>query len=811
MLKNYLTVAFRIMRRHKAFTFINIAGLALGMACSIMIALFIVHETNYDLFYEKTDRIFRVYVDAVDEGQNFRGAWTAPPMARALLQDFPEIEAAARLSPWPGEYVISTRGKLFLEKGIKFADTSFFEIFSYPFIYGDPSTALDDPAAIVLTRDIAEKYFGHENPLGETLTLVERKRDFKVTGVIENPPLNSHISFDMMASLKSNASSAGTSWGQHTYFTYVLLREDASAPGLEIKFPDFVRRHYGAQFFADTGMSFDEYNRQSGNRYGFRLESLPEIHLNKNVMDNLSVKGNTGYLRIFSAVALFVLLIACFNFMNLSTARFAHRSREVGIRKVIGSHRKQLVAQFLGESLFLSSISLLLALGLTSLALPAFAGLVQRPLVIADLGRGFFPLYLGGITLLVGLAAGSYPALFLSSFPPQATIKGWLSARGKSHVFMRRGLVLVQFMIGFAVIFGTGVIFRQMSYLRNQTLGFDKDQVVVIHRAKTLGDSGDAFDRELLSHPEILEVSRSESLPGRHFDPNGHRLEGWPATKDTILMTTYVDARFADLLGLEVIDGRFFSPEIPSDKTSAVVINERAVRELGLSEPVGKRLHKEYGGAKEGEFVTIIGVLRDFHFDSLHHEIQPMLLRFLSPGEWAYTSAKVRAERLPQTLALIERTWAAFTGGQPFEYSFLDEDFGALYDSERRAGKTLAIFSALAILVACLGLYGLISFAAEQRMKEIGIRKTFGASVANLTGLLSREVLILVIAAVIVAALPAYYFVQKWLQNFAFRIAVSPLMFAATAAAILVVAFLSIAARAFRTAAANPIDTLRYE
>jgi putative ABC transport system permease protein len=446
-----------------------------------------------------------------------------------------------------------------------------------------------------------------------------------------------------------------------------------------------------------------------------------------------------------------------------------------------------------------------------SLTLPAFGRLVQRPLALADLGRGFFPFYLGGITLLVGLAAGCYPALFLSSFKPQATIKGWLAARSKSHVFMRRGLVLVQFVIGFAVIFGTGVVFRQVHYLKNQTLGFDQDQVVVIHRAKALGTSADAFDRELLSHPEILEVSRSESLPGRHFDPNGHRLEGWPASKDTTLMTTYVDPRFANLLGLNVIDGRFFSPEIPSDATSAVVINERAARELGLSEAVGKRLHKEYGGAKEGEFVTIIGVLGDFHFDSLHRKIQPMLLRFLSPDEWGYTSVKVRPERLPQTLSLIERTWAAFTGGQPLEYSFLDEDFGALYDSERRAGKTLAIFSTLAILVACLGLYGLISFAAEQRMREIGIRKTFGASVANLTGLLSKEVVFLVSAAVLISSLPAYYFTQNWLKNFAFRIGVSPLMFIAAALAILAVAVLSIAVRAFRAAAANPIDTLRYE
>ncbi len=809
--KNYLTIAARVMKRHKAFSSINIAGLGVGMACSIMIGLFVIHESGYDRFHANSDRIYRVYADIADNTGSWRGAWTPPPLAEALLGDFPEVEAAARYSPWPGESLITARGKSFLEKDIKFADASFFTIFSYPFIYGNPETALENPGTIVISRAVAEKYFGHDDPLGETVTFEDRQRDFTVTGVIENPPPKSHFQFDMVATLASSTSSTVTRWTQNTYFTYILLREGASATALEAKFPEFTRLHYGPQFFADTGTRYEDFYDKGDHHFGFRLESLTDIHLNKNVTDNLSFKGNTATLKLFSAVAFFLLLIASINFMNLATARSAHRSREVGIRKVLGSRKKQLVVQFLGESLLVSTIALVLSLGTIALVLPAFARLAQRPIALRDLGTGMFPFLLVGITLVVGLTAGSYPAIFLSSFTPQTTIRGRLAVRGKGQIFLRRALVLIQFAISFAVIFGTGVISSQMAFLRNRTLGFDKDNVVVIHRAAALGDSAGAFENELLAHSDILNVSRTESLPGRHFNPNGHRVEGAPATEERALMTIYVDERFADLLGLELSAGRFFCRDVPTDATTAVVINERAARELGLSDPLGKRLHKDYGGAKEGEFVTIIGVLKDFHFSSLHQEILPMLLRPLSPENWALTSVKVRGERLPRTLALIEKTWEKFTGSQPFQYSFLDQDFGALYDSERRTGKIFLAFSVLTILVACLGLYGLVSFAAEQRTREIGIRKTFGASVANLAGLLSREVIVLVGVSAVIASPPAFFIAEGWLRNFAYRTSIHPLMFVVTGTMVVSVAFLSVSFKAVRAAGANPVETLRYE
>lgn len=813
MLKNYLTVALRLMNRHPAFSFINIAGLAAGMACSVLIGLYIVHETSYDRFHEKAGRIFRVYADIRDDEGAFRGAWTSPPLANALLEDFPEVEAAARLSPWPREWLIAAGEKSFLEKGIMFADASFFKVFSYDFLAGDRETALASPNRVVLSRTAAERYFGSGDPVGRTLTIRDLKRDYRVTGVIEDPPLNSHLQFDILVSLVGTSQAAGTRWTNNTYFTYVLLREGTSARNFEDKLPEFTKRHYGPQFLADTGKRYEDYfdKGPDGRHHGYRLEPLTDIHLNDEVADTLSLKGNAAQLKLLSAVAFFILLIAGINFMNLSTARFAHRSREVGLRKVLGSRRGQLIAQFLGESLLFSLTALVLALGAIALVLPAFGRLAQRPLVFRDILGGGFPALLAGVVLIVGLAAGSYPACFLSSFAPQAVIKGRFAVRGKGHSALRKGLVLIQFAVGFAVIFGTGVIARQMDFLNRRALGFDKGHVIVIGRANALGPSAEAFENELLSRPDILQISRSEAMPGRHYDSTGHVLEGRPVSEERTLMMTHVDERFADLLGLRLAAGRFFSSEVPTDRTSAVVINETAAKALGLSEPLGARFHKTFGGAQPGDFVTVIGVVKDFHFASLHYEIMPMIFRPLTPEDWRLSSVKVRGERLPQTLAAIEKIWEKYTGGQPFKYTFLDQDFGALYESEKRAGEIFAVFSFLAVLVACLGLYGLVSFAVEQRMKEIGIRKTLGASTAGLTKILSQEVLILVGLASAVASAPAYFLARDWLRNFAFRVSISPLMFAATAAGLLLIAFLSVAFRAVRAAAQSPVATLRHE
>jgi putative ABC transport system permease protein len=810
MFKNYLTVALRNVRRHKGFSVINIAGLAVGMAASILIAIFVLHELSFDRYHEKADRIFRV-VTQFDPGGEKRGAYTVPPMAQAMLDDLSEVEQAARLSLWPRNYLVRYEDTLFLEKGIIFADASIFDVFTIPFILGNPGTALLDPNTIVITQDIANKYFGNMNPLGKSLRFEDRDRDFKITGVIENCPATSHFQYEMIASLVSSPTAFETGWGGHTYFTYILLRDGHTRSQLNAKLPDFCRKHWGAYYYAETGQTYDEYMESGKDYYGFSLEALSDIHLNRGVIDYLSVKGNRTYVYVFSVIALFILLIACINFMNLSTARFAHRSKEVGVRKVLGSNKKQLMWQFLGESVLLSLFALVFGVLLVKIVLPAFRNLASRQLEL-DLFQSVFTLpILIGFAIFVGIIAGCYPAFFLSSFQPARTVKGSGGQKSKGNILLRRALVILQFAATFGIFFGTMVISHQLQYVRSRQLGFNKEHVVVIHRADALGKQADAFKQELLRYPSITTISDTESLPGRHFNPNSHRLEGRPATETPTLHTMYGDPDFVELLDLEIVQGRYFSPEISTDRTSAVVINERAVKELGLTDALGKRLHKEFGGAKPGEFVTIIGVLKDFHFNSLHYEILPMIIRPLSERRWNFTSVRIGPKNIPESLAQIEKTWNTFTGGQPFEYSFLDEDFDNLYRNEQRMGQIFSVFAGLAIFIACLGLVGLISFTAEQRTKEIGIRKVLGASVSKIIYLLSREVVVLVFVAALIAAPIAYYGMHKWLENFAFRIGISPFMFILTAFGTLAIALLSVSFRAVKAAQANPIDSIRYE
>ncbi len=810
MFRNYLKVALRNFKRHKGYSFINIADLAIGMTCSILIAIFVFYELSFDKHHEKASQIYRVGAQ-FGPSTDMRGAFTAPPMAQALLDDCPEIVHAARYSPWPRNYLVSVGEKKYLEKGIKYADASIFDVFTIPFIAGNPKTALSDPLTIVITEDIARKYFGDENPLGKSLKFEDRKEDYLVTGVVENCPDNSHFQFDMIASYISTQGSRDTSWMGHSLFTYITLQDGDSPSQLEAKFPNFILKHFGPQFFTQTGQRYEDYLKDEKNYYVYFLEPLLDIHLRSDTNENLSIKGRIAYIYVFSIIAIFILLLACINYMNLSTARFSKRSKEVGIRKVLGSGKKQLVFQFIGESVLFSFIALALSILIVKTVLPAFSNLADRQLSFHLFDNVYVLPVLIGYALFVGILAGSYPAFFLSTCQPALTIKGSLYKKAHGNLLLRRALVILQFSITVFIFLGTFVISSQLKYVQNRQLGFDKEQIVVIPRAYTLGRQANAFKQELLEYSSILSLSNTESLPGRHFNPNGHRLEGRPATEEHTLYTMYGDHDFLKLLNLKIVEGRYFSRDIPTDATSAVVINETAVKELGLKEPIGKCFHKEFGDAAEGELVTIIGVLRDFHFHSLHHEILPMIIRPLSEKEWFYTSIKIRPENIKESLGLIEKTWSKFSGGQPLEYSFLDEDFNNLYRAEQRTGKISTIFFFLAIFIACLGLLGLVSFSAQQRTKEIGIRKVLGASLSRITYLLSREVMILVIVSTFIASPIAYFAMSNWLQNFAFRIKMTVWMFILTALAIMFMAILTISYQAIKAACANPADALKYE
>jgi len=810
MLRNHFKVALRIVKRHRGFSFINIAGLSLGIAASLLIGIYLKHELSFDRHNEYAERIYRVCARS-GVTNPWQGAWTAPPMAAAMKAELPEIQETVRMSPWPRTIYVKSQEKSFLERGVIFADSSIFDVFTLPMQMGDPQTALAEPFTLVISQTIAKKYFGNNNPLGMTLHFQDGNQDYKVTGVIEDSSPLSHFQYDMIASLVSTRSSRDTSWGSHTYFTYLLLHPGKDPADLEDKFPEFVKRHWGAYQEADTGMSLDELMKDENYQYGHFLEPLLVIHLNPEVTDTLSIKGSPSSIYVFASIALIILLVACINFMNLSTARFAHRFKEVGVRKVLGSNRKQLIVQFLGESSLLAFLALGLSLLLLPLVLPAFSKLAQRELSLSILLEPTSLMLLLGIALLVGVLSGSYPAIFLSAFQPNWTLRGGRSGQAHSHLYLRRALVVFQFGVTFVILFGTLVISSQLKFLRHKDLGFDKDQILVIHGAPDLGRQFEAFHQELQRYPEIKTIANTESLPGRHFNPNSHVLEGRPRNEHVTLNTIYADSKLVELLDLKLVGGRFFSPEIPSDATSAVVINETAVKELGLEDPVGKRFHKEFGGAKPGEFVTIIGVLKDFHFHSLHRPILPMLIRPLSSSTWNFTSVKIHSMDLPATIGRIEQAWHRFTGGQPFEYSFLDEDFNRLYQDEQRTGTIFTVFALLAVVIACLGLFGLVSYMAERRTKEIGIRKVLGAGVFGIVSLLSREVVILVGIAVLATCPLAYYVMSRWLQNFAFRISLHPSYFILALLLTVSLSLFSIGYRVIKAAQGNPANALKYE
>jgi len=804
MFKNYLKIALRNLFRHKGYSFINITGLAIGMACAMLILLWVQNELSFDRHYEKASQIYRVVVDFGMEGR--KGAYTPPPLAAALKKDFPEVKQVTRVDPWQRNLLIHFEGKSFLEKNIKGADTNIFNVFNIPFIQGDPKTALKEPNSIVITEKMARKYFGKKNPLGKSITINNPKNLYEVTGVVANCPKNSHFYFDFIRYRDWK----GDSWGSHCLFTYIVLPKNYNYSELEAKFPDFIIRNMGSYIKQEYGVSINKYFKDEKNVYKFHLQPLSDIHLNASIIDESPSQGNYIYVYIFSIIAIFILFIACINFINLSTARASTRTREVGLRKVLGSNRKMLIRQFLSEAVLLSFISTLLALLIAELVLPYYNQLIGRTLSINFFDQPVFFLILFSAPLLIGLLAGSYPAFYLSSFQPLAVLRNTLRP-GSKRSGLRTVLVVFQFAITVIIFLSMFIIFRQSRFVQHANLGFNQEQILVIQRAYTLRENLETFKQELLTYPDISCVSYTDSLPGRHFDPNGHRLERRPLSEEYTLYTMYGDHDFANLLDLKVVQGRFFSKDITSDATSAVVINETAVKKLGLKNPIGKRFIKEFGNAKKGEFVTIIGVLKDYHFHSLHHKIMPMIIRNIAKDRGNYISVKLSPRNINSTLKNIEKKWKTFSGQQPFVYSFLDEDFNNLYQNEIKTGKILALFFALSIFISCLGLFGLSAFMAEQRTKEIGIRKVLGASIPGMVFLLTRETSKWVILGNLFAWPIAWYAMHKWLQNFAFRITIEWWFFALAGLMGLFIAILTVSYQSIKAATSNPVEALRYE
>jgi putative ABC transport system permease protein len=797
MLKNYIKVALRNLFKHKAYSFINIFGLALGMASAVLILLFVRYERSYDRFHENADRIQRIAVRALIGNTKIRQTHTPAIMTPTLLEHYPEVEYSIRFQEDFEGVTVKYGDLIFNEYGVGSTDADFFKVFTIPLKEGNPDTALQEPNTVVITETMAQKYFKGKEALNRTLNI--DGEDFRVSGVMTEFPKNSHFHFDMLRSLNTYSERlADTNWFNNSYQTYLLLHDEASAASLETKFPEIVRN------YATAGQDYDGWLSR-GNYWEYYLQPLTSIHLQSDLNGEFEANGNAAYVSASFLIALFILLIAAVNYMNLATARSANRAREVGIRKVVGSTRGPLLRQFLAESLAASFLALFMAVALVHLLLPAFRALTMRDLIMPYLEDPVVIPALLGLAFLLGIFSGAYPAFFLSSVQPIKVLHGRTQG-GSRGSRLRNVLVLVQFAISIFLVVGTLVVQRQTEFMRTQNLGFDKEHVVVLKTPVTLGERSRTFKDQLLALPEISAVSGSSTTPGRPFRNWGCQAEG--LDESITLNVCTCDEGYLETMGLEMVEGRFFSREFSTDK-QAIIVNEAAASLIGWDDPIGKTI----SFSKEDTF-TVVGVVADYHYESLHQSVRPGAL-MAQPGIWGiqedYISARIRPGDIPNTLSRIRNVWDNFMRGYPLEYSFLDSDYDALYHNEERTGRIFTVFAILAIGIGCLGLLGLASFAAEQKTREIGIRRVLGASVPGIMALLSRDLLRWVALANIVAWPVAYFAMNNWLQNFSYRIGLSWLFFVLAGLITLFIAWFSTSYQAYKAANTDPVTALKHE
>ena len=806
MFKNYLTVAVRNLLRHKGYSTINILGLAIGMASCILIMLYIQHELSYDRHHEKADQIYRVIRKNHMEGKSPEfSTGTLGPLGPALRSDFPEIQNVVRMYGRPSRISYGDRG--FFQYVIV-ADASILDVFNLPLAKGDRKTALKDPYSILMTERMARKYFGEGDPIGKVLTLEDKVYiggEYTVTGILKDIPQSSHFGFDFLSSTITPFQEMQSAWNEwrlnpssyRPVRTYLLLPEKYDHTELERKLPDFVSSVMGPEV--------REYTT-------YDLQPLTRIYLYSKVDYGMRWGGDIASIYIFSGIAFFILLIACINFMNLATARSINRAREVGMRKVVGAHRFQLIRQFLGESIFLSLLALLLALLLIELALPEFNAFTRKELSLNPESNVFILIGLLSVVLFVGVLAGSYPAFFLSAFRPIDTLKGTLKA-GSQSAWFRKGLVVFQFFISIALIIGTIIVFNQLQYIQNKNLGFDKEQIVVMKifwYDRSLIDRYETVKEAFLQHPNVLKVAASLQRIGTGRAPRKVlRLRGTGGETRQMNMLS-VDEDFLDVFNLKLVKGRTLSQNAARGTALEFILNETAVKQLGWSDPLGKELEWLHQETPDPVIGTVVGVVEDFHIGSLHEGIGPVFICKWQPW-FRVISLKIHPENIPETMGFIEDTWKKFLPKAEFEFAFLDEWIGWMYRTEMRLGKIFNICSLLSIFVACLGLFGLVSFTAEQRTKEIGIRKVLGASVSNIVMLLSKDFLKPVVIGNLIALPIAYYATSKWLQNFVYRIDLGAEPFVLGGTVALLIALLTIGRQAFKAATVNPTDALRHE
>ncbi len=787
LFRNYLKVTLRSIRRHKGFSFINIFGLALGLTCTLFISLWVLDELAFDRFHANTERLFRIEADEEYSGYSMHTITTPAPLAPVLPEEIPEVAAASRFTRFGGMQ-LHYRDHSFFESQIRATDPSFFRMFSFHLLKGDPDTALQDPFSIVISRRMAEKYFGDEDPLGQVVR-AENRFDLKVTGIIQDHPANSTLRYDWIVPfvfVEQNLRRMPEGWSD-AISTFVQLREGVEAAAVAPKVTDLIRRNKGKDAMTVYG-----------------LVPLKRLRL-YSIYGRGELVGTIKYVTMFSLIALFVIVIACINFMNLSTARSAQRAREIGMRKVMGAQRGDLIRQFYGESLLYTLCSLCLAVLWVILLLPVFNSLSGK--LLSPVVLGTRPVLLAGavITILTALLAGSYPALLLSSLRPARILRRL--GRGERRSAFRSTLVVVQFTLSIFLIIGTAVVYTQTRFMKARDLGYDRSQLLTIPLRGDIGGSYAALKARLLQEPSIVNVTAMGRRPTMISDYA--RDAGWAGKdpdRDVRLVFAAVDYEFIETLGLELLEGRTFSREYATDAEEAFLINEETAKLIGRDAAVGTPF------TMFGRKGTVIGVMKNFHFQPLHSEIQPLVF-LLAPNPFWLGNIVMRfnPENTATTLAAVEKAWKEVLPPYPFEYMFVDEDYSRFYRREERMGRLLANFAFLAVFIASLGLFGLASFVVEQRTKEIGIRKVLGASVASITSSLCREFIRLVILSMLIAWPLAYLVARDWLEDFAYRISLGPAVFLLTGLLALVIALLTVSFQAVRAARANPADALQYE
>jgi putative ABC transport system permease protein len=806
MFKKLILHSIKSFKRQRAYMIINILGLSIGIACSLIIALYVIREYSYDRYNEKKARIYRLVLDGKIGGREVTVAVTSAPMGPVMAREFPEVEDFLRMSSW-GPTVVQYDDQIFTEDHVMEADSSFFNFFSIPVLQGDIRNLLNAPHKVVLSERTAKKIFGDENPIDKSLKIGTDTVRFVVSGVMADIPENTHFEASMLTSFMTNPRSASTIWLSNSFATYLLLRPNANYSTVDAKLPDLLLKYVGPEVQKLMGIKIEDFEAQ-GNKYRFYCQKLTDAHLDTSVEQLFKPASDPKYLVIFGTIAILIVVIAAINFMNLSTAQASRRSKEVGIKKISGSSRGMLMTQFLAESSFLALISLILALIITKIALPYLNDLLGSSLSLSLFTAWYTIPVLILFALLVGFISGSYPALFLSSFNPYEVLKGETISSMRTGR-LRKILVVFQFAVSILLIIGTMVMYNQIKYMLNKDVGFNKEHLIVINRADALGASVKAFKESVKQIPGVINIASSTAVPNRNNNANGYSMEG-RQDETFLIQTDWIDYDFLDTYGMTVLDGRQFD-ESQSGDNSTCLLNESAIKQYNIDNIEMTRILQP---SSDGKFIPlqVIGVVKNFNFESLRNPIQPYIFCMKTDNIlWGYLTIRLSGADYSKTIGGIESKWKEFVANTPLQYYFLDDDFNHMYIQERQNASLAVIFSILAIFIAALGLFGLTSFTVEQKTKEIGVRKAMGSSVTGIYFVISREIVILVSISALLAWPIVYYIAGKWLENFYYRTGLSLLTFLFGFLIALGISILTISYRVMKAANVNPAQSLKYE